>query len=138
MGKIAKIILLSFMLFQACLVSVDAGLPTEQLTTPQNISFADCTKTYHISSEKLFYLTLESITANRFEIKEMQSKTGYILFRAANKEFLATVAYYGLNKSILKITPTNNSYYFAPGIVSNLFKYVDLNLEDTPVAVGKT
>lgn len=137
MGKIAKFIF-SLMLVGCVGGAVMAELPTEQLTTPQNISFADCTKTYNISGEKLFYLTLESITANRFEIKEMQTKTGYILFRAAGKEFLATVAYYGLNKSLLKITPTNNSYYFAPGIVSNIFKYIDLNLDDTPVNIPKS
>ena len=137
MGKIAKLIF-GFMLVICSVGTVMAELPTEQLTTPQNISFADCTKTYNISGEKLFYLTLESITANRFEIKEMQTKTGYILFRAAGKEFLATVAYYGLNKSLLKITPTNNSYYFAPGIVSNIFKYIDLNLDDSPLTVPKS
>lgn len=137
MGKIIKSIVMLSIIALGC-GNVFAELPTEQLTTPQNISFADCTKTYNISGEKLFYLTLESITANRFETKEIQSKTGYILFRAANKEFLATVAYYGLNKSLLKITPTNNSYYFAPGIVSNIFKYIDLNIEDAPVSVPKS
>lgn len=137
MGKIIKsLVILSVMVF--CGGAAFAELPTEQLTTPQNISFADCSKTYNISAERLFYLTLESITANRFETKEIQSKTGYILFRAANKEFLATVAYYGLNKSLLKITPTNNSYYFAPGIVSNIFKYIDLNIDDTPVNIPKS
>lgn len=103
-----------------------------QLTTPQTVSYDNCTKTYYVSAEKLFYLTLASLSANRFEIKEMQSKTGYILFKAANKEFLASVVYFGLNKSMLKITPTNNNYYFAPGIVYNIFKYIDLNL-DKPV-----
>lgn len=137
MGKIIKsLVILSVLVFGGG--AAFAELPTEQLTTPQNISFADCSKNYNISAERLVYLTLESITANRFETKEIQSKTGYILFRAANKEFLATVAYYGLNKSLLKITPTNNSYYFAPGIVSNIFKYIDLNIDDTPVNIPKS
>ena len=111
--------------------------PESQLTIPQTVSYDNCTKTYYIPSEKLFYLTLASISANRFEIKEMQSKTGYILFKAAGKEFLATVVYYGLNKSMLKITPTNNNYYFAPGIVLNIFKYIDLNLESPVESIPK-
>ena len=102
----------------------------QQLTTPTNMVFADCTKTYNIPSEKLYYLTLDSIAANRFEIKEIQSKTGYILFKAADKDFLATVAFYGDNKSILKITPVNSNYYFAPGIVLNIFKYIDINYSE--------
>ncbi len=100
-----------------------------QLTTPQSVSYDDCTKDYNISAEKLFYLTLASISANKFDVKEMQSKTGYILFRAANRDFLATVVYYSLSKSMLKITPANNNYYFPPGIVTNIFKYIDLNME---------
>ena len=112
-------------------------IPESQLTIPQTVSYDNCTKTYYIPSEKLFYLTLASISANRFEIKEMQSKTGYILFKAAGKEFLATVVYYGLNKSMLKITPTNNNYYFAPGIVLNIFKYIDLNLESPVESIPK-
>ena len=107
-------------------------IPESQLTIPQTVSYDNCTKTYYIPSEKLFYLTLASISANRFEIKEMQSKTGYILFRAANRDFLATVVYYSLSKSMLKITPANNNYYFPPGIVSNIFKYIDLNI-DKPI-----
>ena len=59
---------------------------------------------------------------------ELQSKTGYILFKAAGKEFLASIVKLGTQKSMLKITPTDGNYYFAPGIVSNTFKYIDLNI----------
>lgn len=119
------------LLFSSSFVQCEEMTPA-QLTMPQTVSFDNCTKTYYISAEKLFYLTLASISANRFEIKEMQSKAGYILFKAANKEFLASVVYYGLNKSMLKIVPVNNNYYFAPGIIYNIFKYIDLNY-DKPV-----
>ena len=105
------------------------------LVTPQNMAFDDCTKEYNMNQEKLYYLTIAAINANRFEVEELQSKTGYILFKAVNKEFLATIVKLGVNKSMLKITPTNNNYYFAPGIVLNIFKYVDLNLNEeiTPI-----
>ncbi len=105
-------------------------LTVQQLTTPTNMDFSACTKSYNMPAENLYYLALDSITANKFEIKELQSKMGYILFKAANKEFLATVAYYGPNKSILKITPANGQYYFAPGIVLNVFKFIDLNINE--------
>ena len=72
-------------------------------------------------------MALASINANRFTIDEMQSKTGYILFTAVNKQYLASVVNVDANKSILRITPTNNNYFFAPGIVLNVFRYIDLN-----------
>lgn len=107
------------------------------LVTPQNMAFDDCTKEYNMNQEKLYYLTIASINENRFEIEELQSKTGYILFKAVNKEFLATVVKLGVNKSMLKITPTNNNYYFAPGIVLNIFKYIDLNLNENITPIKK-
>ena len=113
-------------------------LSMQQLTTPVNMEFSDCTKSYNLPAETLYYLTVDSITANRFEIKELQSKMGYVLFKAANKEFLATVAYYGQNKSILKITPANGQYYFAPGIVLNVFKFIDLNLNEQIKEIPKS
>lgn len=107
------------------------------LITPQNVSFENCTKEYAMNQEKLYYLAISAINANRFEVVELQSKTGYILFKAVNKEFLATVVKLGVNKSMLKITPTNNNYYFALGIVSNIFKYIDLNVSENITQIKK-
>ena len=115
-----------------------ADMSVQQLTTPANISFETCIRTYNLPADKLYYLTLNSITANNFETKEIQSKTGYILFRAAGREFLATVAYYGANKSILRITPANNVYYFAPGIVLNIFKYIDVYMDEPVISIKKS
>ena len=91
---------------------------------------------YGVDTENLFYLTLASINANRFNIVEIQSKTGYILFSAVGKEFLAKIIKLDESRSILKVTPTNNIYYFQPGIVSNLFKYIELNSSLKPVEIS--
>lgn len=80
-----------------------------------------------MDSQKLFYLTLASANANRFEIKEIQSKSGYILFTAAQKPFLASVIKVDSKTSMLKVTPCNNIYFFPGGIVQNMFKYIELN-----------
>ena len=58
------------------------------LITPQNVAFEDCTRTFNMNSDRLFYLTLAAVNANRFEIKEIQSKTGYVLFSAVGKELV--------------------------------------------------
>lgn len=97
------------------------------LVTPQNVAFDMCTKTFSMNSDKLFYLTIAAVNANRFEIKEIQSKTGYILFAAVGKEFLASVITIDKHRSMLKITPANNNYFFAPGIVLNMYKYIEVN-----------
>ena len=98
------------------------------LTVPQNIPFENCTKIFGVNQEKLFYLTLSSISANRFNIDEIQTSNGYILFTANRNKYLAAVAKVDDKNSILKITPCNNVYNFPPGIIINTFKYIDLNI----------
>ena len=97
------------------------------LVTPQNIDFRICTRNYILPAEKLFYMAIASAKENRFNVDEIQSKTGYILFTAAGKQYLASVIKIDNENSQLKITPANNKYFFAPGIVLNFFKYIDLN-----------
>ena len=128
MERIKKILLgIFFVILFLGNVCFSEELTVQQLTTPRTVAFSECAKSYNMPVDKLYLLSIDSIAANRFEIKELQSKMGYVLFRAAGREFLATSAYYGANKSILRITPANNNYYFAPGIVLNIFKYIDLN-----------
>lgn len=98
------------------------------VTVPQNIKFEDCTKMFAVNKDKLFYLTLGAITANKFNVDEIQTENGYIIFTAAKKQYLATIAMIDSSNAILKITPCNNIYYFQPGIIINIFKYIDLNI----------
>ena len=97
-------------------------------TVSQNVSFENCTKIFGVNQEKLFYLTLASISANRFNIDEIQSANGYIIFSANRNKYLASIAKIDKGNAILKITPCNNVYNFPPGIISNTFKYIDLNI----------
>ena len=124
--KYFLIILCSLFFAGAAVNAEETGLSLSTLVTPQNVPFEHCTRIYPMKPEKLFYMTIASINANRFEPLEMQSKTGYILFNAVNKEFLASIINVDNANSMLKITPTNNNYYFAPGIVSNIYKYIDM------------
>ena len=98
------------------------------LTVPQNIQFENCTKIFGVNQEKLFYLTLSSISANKFNIDEIQTANGYILFTANRNKYLAAVAKVDDKNSVLKITPCNNVYNFPPGLIINTFKYIDLNM----------
>ena len=99
---------------------------------PQPVDFGVCNKFFKLDSQKLFYLTLAGVNANRFVINEIQSKSGYVLFSVGQKQFLASIINIDAKNSMLKITPCNNIYYFPIGVVQNMFKYIDLNI-NTPI-----
>lgn len=107
--------------------------PTPPAVVPQPVDFGVCTKFFKLDSQKLFYLTLASVNANRFIINEIQSKNGYVVFSVGQKKFLASVIKIDAQNSMLKITPCDNVYYFPIGITQNMFKYVELNF-NTPIA----
>lgn len=105
-----------------------SSVTTQNLVAPQDVSFEDCTKIFNINEEKLFYLTLASISANRFLVEEVQTANGYIIFSANKNNYLATIAEIDSQNSILKITPCNNVYNFPLGILTNMFKYIEMNV----------
>ncbi len=127
------VLLLTVLLFNLPLKANTDSLSLSTLVTVQNVPFEYCTKIFNTDADSLFYLTIAGINANRFRIDELQSKTGYILFSAVNKEFLASIIKIDNKHSLLKVTPTNNIYYFQPGIVLNLFKYIEINYMEKPV-----
>ncbi len=129
MERTIKILLGSLLVLMigAPIVLAEDGMPLSTLVTPQNVDYNLCTRNYILTPEKLFYMAIASINANRFTIDEIQSKTGYILFTAVGRQYLASVVKVDSSKSMLRITPTNNNYFFAPGIVLNVFRYIDLN-----------
>ena len=109
-------------------VNVAQPVVAPPITQPQNIVFENCTKMFAVNKEKLFYLTLSAVTANKFSIDEIQCQNGYIIFSAANNKYLANVAGIDADNSILKITPCNNVYFFPPGVLLGMYKYIELNL----------
>ncbi len=129
-----KIFLLIFIIycFSGCGCAFGAAAPSQISTVSpvqsQPIDFGVCYKFFKIDSKKLFYLTLASVNANRFRIDEIQSKSGYVLFSVAQRQFLASIITVDSKNSMLKITPCNNVYYFPIGIVQNMFKYIELNI----------
>ena len=132
---VKRILILFVVIFLGCAVKADVQPSLSTRVSVQNVSFEQCTKIFKVDSENLFYLTISAINANRFNITEIQSKTGYILFNAVGKEFLANIVKIDDKNSILRITPVNNVYYFQPGIVLNIFKYIELNIDLKPTAL---
>ncbi len=119
-----------FLVFLVLLAGIPFVFANESApeTVPQNVTFENCTKIFAVNKEKLFYLTLASLSANRFLIDEVQTSNGYVVFTVNRSQYLATIAGVDSANAILKITPCNNIYNFPPGIITNTFKYIDLNL----------
>ena len=130
--KLRVIILACFLSISAVFAEPSLVEPQQSvvppITQPQNIAFENCTKMFPINKERLFYLTLSAVTANKFSIDEIQSNNGYIIFSAANNKFLATIAGIDADNSILKITPCNDIYFFPPGVFLGMYKYIEMNL----------
>ena len=105
----------------------DEHVSLSTLITAQNVHYENCFKVFNTDHVTLFYMTIAAINANRFSIDEIQSKSGYVLFTAVNKQFVAMVSNVNTNQAMLRITPADNNYYFQPGIVLNIFKYIELN-----------
>ncbi len=123
------ILLLAIFLFFAVPVNSQDLVDLSALTTTQNVKYQDCIKVFNVDNVSLLHLTIASINANRFRIDEIQSRSGYVLFTAAGKQFLASISNVNTNQGMLKITPVDDNYYFQPGIVTNIFKYIELNLK---------
>ena len=86
----------------------------------------DCVKTFPIPYDKLFYLTLAATNEYNYQIKEIQSKSGYIIFETGYRKYLASIVYVSSTKSMLKITPYSGNYDFPLTVIQNMFKYVEL------------
>ncbi len=113
--------------------SVQLAVPENQvvnsLTTPVDIESDACVKIFQLKADDLFELTLAALEANNFAICEIQSRGGYITFKAANRDFLVVVSEIDNKNAILKITPANGVYHFAPGIVYKVFEYITLKMK---------
>lgn len=137
MERIVKLFF-SILLISLSVIPVKAAgeqMNLSTLITAQNVHYENCTKVFNTDNVSLFYLTIAAINANRFTIDEIQSKSGYILFTAVNKQFLANISNVNTNQGMLKITPADNNYYFQPGIVLNIYKYIELNISKKPVTI---
>ena len=132
MERIVKFILCLCLLTCSPVMAAAEQMNLSTLITAQNVHFENCYKVFNTDNVSLFYLTSAAINANRFTIDEIQSKSGYILFTAVNKQFLASISNVNTKQGMLRITPADNNYYFQPGIILNIFKYIELNLSKKP------
>lgn len=79
---------------------------------------------YSLKNSDLYLNTISAICENKFEILELQSKNGLILFRANKMEFLATV-YVSKSGAGLKILPANSDFSLGLNVPNLIFNSLD-------------
>ena len=134
-----KIFCLICVLFSCCVktyaevpvipVSNIPQVTSEPKPAVPSANFEDCVKTYNTSIDNLFYLTLAALSANKYKIEEIQSKTGYLSFNTNGKNFLISITSTGDKGAMIRITPMDNSYNFYPVIAERIFSYLTNNVK---------
>ncbi len=81
-------------------------------------------KVYNKSSETVYLEAFSAISSSKFEILELQSQSGYIIFRFNKKEYLLTVVKDG-GGSLVKIVPEDMDYASSLGVFDTIFKALD-------------
>lgn len=129
-----KLLISLFCIFTFCEYSfadeniLAANIPVApQGTQITRTSVNQCYDTISMNSEQLFYLTLATLNKMNYKVKEVQSKTGTVLFQAYSREFLVTIADKDTNSTFIKILPTDSNYSFSPAIVQNIFEFLKAN-----------
>ena len=94
-------------------------------------------KNFSISADNLFMVTLSSIQKLNYKIVEMQSTSGYILFKTpSNDEYLIMVSNNGNNTANIKISKSKQDSPLAD--VRNLiFTEIQNNLYNFPIEAIK-
>ncbi len=82
-------------------------------------------KIYPIEADSLFMSSLNVLSNNKYEISEIQSKNGNILFLAGNKYYLLTVTRRYKNQSEVKVLPQNSDYSQGSSVANAIFNLLN-------------
>lgn len=85
----------------------------------------ECYKIYPADADNLFMASLNVLSDNKYEISEIQSKNGYILFLAGSKYYLLTITKRYKNQSEIKILPQNSDYSQGSSVATAIFNLLD-------------
>ena len=85
----------------------------------------ECYKIYPIDADSLFMSSLNVLSNNKFDISEVQSKNGNILFFKGDKYYLLTVTKRYKNQSEIKILPQNSDYSQGSSVATAIFNLLN-------------
>ncbi len=85
----------------------------------------NCVKEYPINNKELYLNALNAISNNKFELLEIQSKSGLILFQTRRTEYIATVYVTKSGSSEIKILPANSNFSSGVEVQRAIFATLD-------------
>lgn len=90
----------------------------------------DCYKVYTQNPDTLFMSSIAAInSSSKFDLAEIQSKNGYILFSYNSKFYLLTLTKKYQNHTEIKILPQNSNYNDNQEAAKLLFSLIDYQLK---------
>ncbi|MBR5304532.1 MAG: hypothetical protein IKU37_06870 [Candidatus Gastranaerophilales bacterium] len=96
--------------------------------------FEDSFKIYSQDADTIFMSALSAISSsNQYEIAEMQTKNGYILFLHGSRYYLLTVTRRYQNQSEVKIMPQNSDFSQGSGVAREVFALINAKLLTQPM-----
>lgn len=87
----------------------------------------DSTKNFGVSADNMYLTSLSILNDLNYEIIEMQSKSGYILFRTGAKDYIMTVTALTPVTSNIKILPANSVYSTGTAVQKTIFEKLEAN-----------
>ncbi len=130
MQKIFKTIKTALILFLFLFVgSISINSQKASAATVQ-----ECYKLYGQPADTLFLNAISAINSDsRFDISEIQSKNGYILFLYGSKYYLLTLTKRYQNQTEIKILPQNSDYSQGSTVAQAIFNLIDLKIKSAPM-----
>ena len=103
-----------------------------------SVAFASTLENYYkIYSKDADVLYMNALSAlnssSKFEVVEMQSRNGYILFLAGGKYYLLTLTKRYQNQTEIKIMPQNSDFSTSDEVVGYVFSLIDSSLRKLPM-----
>lgn len=87
----------------------------------------DSIKNFGISADNMYLDTLSVLNSLNYEILEMQSKSGRILFRTGAKDYIITVTPLSNVTSTVKIMPFNSIFSTGTTVQKIIFDELETN-----------
>lgn len=84
-------------------------------------------KNFGVSADNMYLTSLSVLNSLNYEILEIQSKSGYVLFRAGAKDYILMVSSNTPVTSIIKILPANSIYSTGVEIQKTIFAELEAN-----------
>ncbi len=110
-----KILILMFLIFNITAQTVMASY------------LDDSIKNFGISADNMYLDTLSVLNSLNYEILEMQSKSGRILFRTGAKDYIITVTPLSNVTSTVKIMPFNSIFSTGTIVQKIIFDELEAN-----------